>query len=116
MTESIVDHWIQVVDELGPGFAKRAAGKDLAGAFVAENYTELKERKIFSAAVPAELGGGGASHGQICQLLRRMSVPPRRRRRLAVRMRASIRHLPLSPTWSARWRTRWPLPAWPSAR
>ena len=73
MTESTVDHWIQVIDELGPRFARRAGGKDLAGAFVAENYAELKERKIFSADVPAELGGGGASHRQICQLLRQLA-------------------------------------------
>jgi alkylation response protein AidB-like acyl-CoA dehydrogenase len=73
MPEGVVDHWIQIVGELSSNFAERAARKDLAGDFVAENYAELKKHRAFSAAVPAELGGGGASHAQICELLRVMA-------------------------------------------
>jgi hypothetical protein len=32
---------------------------------VAENYVDLKQHKVFSAGVPAELGGGGASHAEL---------------------------------------------------
>jgi alkylation response protein AidB-like acyl-CoA dehydrogenase len=68
-----VDRWIGIVRELGPAFAERAAAKDLSGDFVAENYAELKRARIFSAAVSADLGGGGASHAQVCELLREMA-------------------------------------------
>ena len=73
MPESATDHWLQIVNELGPGFAERAAKNDLAGDFVAENYAELKKCRIFSALVPAALGGGGASHAQVCHMLRAMA-------------------------------------------
>src|SRR5919198_376896 len=61
-----------VARNLGPGFAARAAGYDANDSFVAENYLELKEHKMFSIGVPAELGGGGASHRELCGLLREM--------------------------------------------
>src|SRR5215216_872597 len=64
--------WTTVGRKLGPGFASRAAGYDANDSFVAENYIELKEHKVFSVGVPAELGGGGASHAELCGLLREM--------------------------------------------
>ena len=65
--------FVGIVRELGPGFAERAARKDLTGEFVAENYGEMRERKLFSAGVPAALGGGGASHTELCDLLRELA-------------------------------------------
>src|ERR687895_2082019 len=65
--------WISIVGELGPDFASRAAQHDAEDSFVAENYEAMRQRKLFSAAVPAELGGGGASHGQICAVLRELA-------------------------------------------
>jgi alkylation response protein AidB-like acyl-CoA dehydrogenase len=62
--------WAALARELGPRFAARAAAHDAADAFVAENYRELRERRVFSAGVPAELGGGGASHAELCTMLR----------------------------------------------
>jgi acyl-CoA dehydrogenase len=53
--------WIAVARELGERFAARAA---------ADNYAELKAHRLFSAGVPADLGGGGASHAELCTLLR----------------------------------------------
>ena len=35
-----------------------------------DHYDALRERKVFSALVPAELGGGGASHRDMCAFLR----------------------------------------------
>jgi acyl-CoA dehydrogenase len=62
--------WIAVVRELGPGFAERAAAHDANDSFVAENYAALKERGLFAAGVPGELGGGDASHADLCGVVR----------------------------------------------
>lgn len=65
--------WIEVVRDLTPGFAERAAKHDADDSFVAENFALLKEKKVLSAMVPAELGGGGASHGDMCEVLRELA-------------------------------------------
>jgi alkylation response protein AidB-like acyl-CoA dehydrogenase len=65
--------WIRIVDTLGPRFAARAAAHDEDDSFVSENYAELKQNGVFSAAVPPELGGGGASHAEICAMLRTLA-------------------------------------------
>src|SRR5438132_7444657 len=64
---------VAVARELGPGFASRAPAYDANDSFVIENYRELKERRVFSAGVPAELGGGGATHAELCAMLREMA-------------------------------------------
>lgn len=56
--------------ELGPVFAEGTAERDASGTFVADHYKTLKERKVFSALVPENLGGGGSSHREMCQFLR----------------------------------------------
>jgi alkylation response protein AidB-like acyl-CoA dehydrogenase len=62
--------WLALAHNLGNEFAPRAAAHDADDSFVAENYDILKEHYVFSAPVPQELGGGGASHAQLCELLR----------------------------------------------
>lgn len=62
--------WIAVARELVPVFAARADAHDAQDTFVHENYADLKARRLFSAAVPAELGGGGASFAELCGTLR----------------------------------------------
>src|SRR2546428_2325031 len=62
--------WIGVARELVPVFAARAAEHDADDTFVADNYAERGGRCVFSAGVPAELGGGGASHAELCEVLR----------------------------------------------
>jgi alkylation response protein AidB-like acyl-CoA dehydrogenase len=62
--------WIAVARTLGERFAPRAAAHDGDDSFVAENYADLKTHRLFSAGVPAELGGGGASHAELCAMLR----------------------------------------------
>jgi alkylation response protein AidB-like acyl-CoA dehydrogenase len=64
---------VAVAQEIGPAFAARAAAHDEADRFVAENYAELKARRFFSAGVPAELGGGGATHGELAAMLRELA-------------------------------------------
>jgi hypothetical protein len=46
--------WVAVAEELAPAFAARAAGHDADDTFVSENYADLRRRRVFSAAVPAE--------------------------------------------------------------
>ena len=65
--------WVATVRELGPRFAARAAAHDAHDSFVAGNYAELRERRVFSAGVPAELGGGGASHRELGDVLRTLA-------------------------------------------
>jgi alkylation response protein AidB-like acyl-CoA dehydrogenase len=68
--ERVHPDWNAVARDLGPRFAARAAGHDAADSFVAENYRDLRERRMFSAGVPAELGGGGASPAELSAMLR----------------------------------------------
>jgi alkylation response protein AidB-like acyl-CoA dehydrogenase len=62
--------WPGLMRELGPRFAQCAADHDATDTFVAENFAELKARGVFAAGVPSELGGGGASYPQLCEMLR----------------------------------------------
>ena len=65
--------WIAVARQLGPSFAERAAAHDADDSFVAENYAALKERGLFAAGVPGELGGGDASHAELCAVVREIA-------------------------------------------
>jgi alkylation response protein AidB-like acyl-CoA dehydrogenase len=63
----------ELARKLGASFAERAAAHDADGSFVAENYKALKQHKLFSAGVPADLGGGGASYTELCHFLRELA-------------------------------------------
>ncbi len=62
--------WTAKAQELAADFATRAADHDAKDAFVAENYAKMREAKLFSAPVPAELGGGGATYADHCAMIR----------------------------------------------
>ena len=62
--------WVELMHELGPPFAERAMQCDAGDAYVAENFSELKARGVLAAGVPTELGGGGASYPELCEMLR----------------------------------------------
>ena len=64
---------IAVARELGPTLAQRAAAHDEDDTFVVDSYADFKQRKLFSAGVPAELGGGGATHPELCTMLREIA-------------------------------------------
>lgn len=62
--------WTAKAEELSADFATRAAAHDADDTFVAENYAKLREAKIFSAPVPTDLGGGGATYADHCAMIR----------------------------------------------
>jgi alkylation response protein AidB-like acyl-CoA dehydrogenase len=62
-----------LVQIIGPRFAEGAAERDAGDVFVADHYDVLKQHKVFSALVPAELGGGGVSHSAMCRFLRQLA-------------------------------------------
>ncbi|WP_276372779.1 acyl-CoA dehydrogenase family protein [Chryseolinea sp. H1M3-3] len=72
MTQTLTN-WKELTHELGKSFEARAEQHDKDGKFVFQNYDELKKHKYFSAAIPEELGGGGASHSEMCDIIRIMA-------------------------------------------
>lgn len=73
MSDATSNPFVTAVREIGPALAARAAEGDHSGAFVAESYVALKERRLLSAGVPKDLGGGGASHAELCEILRELA-------------------------------------------
>ena len=64
--------FLALAREIGPGFAARAAQHDEDDSFVADNFAILKEKGFFSAHIPEELGGGGATHAETAAVLREL--------------------------------------------
>jgi alkylation response protein AidB-like acyl-CoA dehydrogenase len=62
--------WLATAKKLSDDFATRAAKHDSDDSFVAENYAALREAKLFSAPVPADLGGGGATYAEHVAMIR----------------------------------------------
>jgi len=58
--------WIALARELVPELAASAPEHDRDGTFVADGFALLREHRLFSMLVPAELGGGGATHAEAC--------------------------------------------------
>lgn len=65
--------WTARTHELGPQIAARAAAADANDAFVSENMKLLKDAGFHAAAVPAELGGGGATPAELSGMLRTLA-------------------------------------------
>ena len=70
MTARPTTDWVQTAKTLADQFATRAAQHDADDSFVAENYAAMREAKLFSAFIPAELGGGGASFAEHAAIIR----------------------------------------------
>jgi alkylation response protein AidB-like acyl-CoA dehydrogenase len=70
---STVADWRDVIQRLGQGLTARTAEHDENDRFVSANWAELKAEKLFSAMVPTELGGGGLSHSEMCNLILEMA-------------------------------------------
>lgn len=63
-----------LAEQLGPQLAEGASERDVNATFVADHYAALKHHRVMSAMVPADLGGGGASHSEVCAFLRRLGA------------------------------------------
>lgn len=61
---------VDIAHRLAPDFAMRATSHDEDDSFVSENYDLLKDAGLVEAAVPLELGGGGAEISELCEMLR----------------------------------------------
>jgi alkylation response protein AidB-like acyl-CoA dehydrogenase len=72
ITPSPFTDWREVAREVGPSFSARAAALDANDSFAHDNYHDLKARRFFSAGIPTELGGGGATHAELCEALREL--------------------------------------------
>jgi alkylation response protein AidB-like acyl-CoA dehydrogenase len=72
VNETHFDGISELIAKLGPRFAERAARADEGDLFVAENFVELKAQRLVAASVPKELGGGGASHAELADMLRQL--------------------------------------------
>jgi alkylation response protein AidB-like acyl-CoA dehydrogenase len=66
MPRSLAD----LMHELGPEFAARAPRHDDGDLFVGENLAALKAHGVLIAGIPAELGGGGAEHRELGEMVR----------------------------------------------
>ncbi len=70
---SVRRNWAEHARALAPEFGKRAAFHDESGEFVADNYRALASAGFFTAAIPVELGGGGASYPELCEVVRELA-------------------------------------------
>ena len=61
---------VEIARGLANEFSSGAAEHDESGAFVARNYDAIRASGLLTAAVPTELGGMGASYGELCEMLR----------------------------------------------
>src|SRR5918995_6834529 len=59
--------------ELGPELAARSAEHDRDGTFVEDGVRRLREAGLLAAAVPADLGGGGATIRETAALQRELA-------------------------------------------
>jgi len=73
MDPAAMTQWLATAKKLSDDFATRAAKHDADDSFVAENYAALRSAKLFSAPVPAELGGGGASYADHVAIIRTLA-------------------------------------------
>jgi alkylation response protein AidB-like acyl-CoA dehydrogenase len=73
MTQQSTSPWVAVARSIGPQLAAVAAKHDAEGSFVAEAYRSFAAEKLFSMAIPRELGGGGAGFGELCDTLRELA-------------------------------------------
>ena len=62
-----------IAKKLGRDFASCGEAADESDSFVADNYAALKTSGLVEAAVPTELGGGGANIYELAEMLRTLA-------------------------------------------
>lgn len=63
----------ELLNNLGSLFADRAFDFDSKCQFVQKNYDDLKEARFFSLGIPVELGGGGLTYAELCQVCQQLA-------------------------------------------
>jgi alkylation response protein AidB-like acyl-CoA dehydrogenase len=66
----VVTDWKAKAQEIAAAIAEYAAQHDADDSFVAEGFAALEQAGFFTALVPDELGGGGASIAEVCDALK----------------------------------------------
>ena len=61
---------VEITSEVAKVFAERAKSNDETDRFIEDNYTDLKSAGLIAAGVPSQLGGGGASIRELCEILK----------------------------------------------
>ena len=69
-TKTNTTDWVATAKTLSDDFATRAATHDAEDSFAGENYAAMRAAKLFSAPVPADLGGGGATYAEHAAMIR----------------------------------------------
>jgi alkylation response protein AidB-like acyl-CoA dehydrogenase len=69
-SETSPTDWQDLVARIAPTLQAGAADRDRSGVLDAEVFDQLREAGLTKALVPAELGGGGATHQEMGQILR----------------------------------------------
>jgi alkylation response protein AidB-like acyl-CoA dehydrogenase len=72
ITETIDKTWQQLAAELGEKLSENVNDNDVNNQFAAKNYQLLQEHGFFKIAIPAELGGGGATYAEVCDVVREL--------------------------------------------
>ncbi|MEM7119555.1 MAG: acyl-CoA dehydrogenase family protein [Chloroflexota bacterium] len=62
--------WLVLIETMGEQMQLGEQQADQTDAFVADNYTLLKQHRFFSALIPAEFGGGDATFSEMSDILR----------------------------------------------
>jgi acyl-CoA dehydrogenase len=62
--------WVEVARMVADEIRPRAPEHDRTGAFVTDAFDRVRSAGLLRAPVPEELGGGGASHAEACEVLR----------------------------------------------
>ncbi|HEU4958666.1 MAG TPA: acyl-CoA dehydrogenase family protein, partial [Sphingomicrobium sp.] len=68
--KSMTTDWKNKAEEIAASIAEHASKHDADDSFVSEGFAALEDAGFFTALVPTELGGGGASVGEICDAIR----------------------------------------------
>jgi alkylation response protein AidB-like acyl-CoA dehydrogenase len=62
--------WVSLAHTLGQQFAPVEQAADASDDFVANNFEVIRQSGLSTLGVPTELGGGGASYAEVCEVLR----------------------------------------------
>ncbi|MGN6293532.1 MAG: acyl-CoA dehydrogenase family protein [Chitinophagaceae bacterium] len=60
----------KILTELGPEIEEHGLACDTENKFAEKNFSILKDKGVYKALIPAELGGGGVLYSELCYFLK----------------------------------------------